>query len=65
MVFDEAGERLTPTHAVKKRMRYLSVLCFDLAHHRGEKKSFQRPADPGRQFGRPGIRVKIGHPERQ
>jgi site-specific DNA recombinase len=54
MVFDDAGERLTPTHGEEGNA--LPLLCFDLAHHRGKKNSFQRPADPGRQFGRPGDR---------
>ena len=64
MVFDETGERLTPTHAIKKGTR-LSVLCFDFPHHRSGKDPFERPADTGRQFGRPGdqqIRTFLADP---
>ena len=34
----------------------LSVLCFDLPPHRAQTEPFQRQADTGRRFGRPGDR---------
>ena len=37
MVFDETGERIDPTHAVKKGTRY-TLLCFELAYRPGQKE---------------------------
>ena len=53
MVFDETGERLTPTYAVKKGTRYRYYVSTSLVTGAGTEP-FKRPADTGRQFGRPG-----------
>ena len=48
LIFDESGERLTPTHAVKKGTRYRYYVS-TFSHHRDGERPVKRTADPGRQ----------------
>ena len=53
LVFDDSGERLTPTHAVKKGTRYRYYVSRSLITGTAKDHS-QGTADPGRQSGGPG-----------
>jgi hypothetical protein len=47
LAFDENGERLMPSHAVKKGA--LSVLRIEVSHHRNSHGPVKGTADPGGQ----------------
>jgi site-specific DNA recombinase len=51
MVFDESGERLTPTHAVKKGMRYRYYVSTSLVTGIGRKRSIGRRIPAGNLEG--------------
>ena len=53
LVFDETGERLTPSHAVKKGTRYRYYVRRSLITG-SSQGPFKRTADPGRQSRDPG-----------
>ena len=53
LAFDENGERLTPSHAVKKGTRYRYYVS-TLSHHRSGQRPIKGTADPGRQPRDPG-----------
>ena len=55
LLFDEKGERLTPTHAVKKGTRYRYYVSAASPYRGGTERSEQQTYT-GRQFGTPGDR---------
>jgi site-specific DNA recombinase len=53
LIFDETGERLTPSHAVKKR-HALSILRLEISHRRHSQGHVKRTAYPSGQSREPG-----------
>ena len=51
MVFDETGERLTPTHAIKKGTRYRYYVSTSLVTGTGKKRSSRRRIPAGNLEG--------------